>query len=273
MALAAIVDSLENVPEAIRGFYKPVEDKFVLDADVESHPQVQGLRGAYRSDHELVTKLKGELGKFKDIDTDRWAKLKDVREEDLELLETLRNGKETQKHTNGASPTFDLEAEIEKRLAPVKTAHRTELEKREALLRAAEAEREQIRADMKRTRIETSLMAACAEAGVLPTAVEDVVYLGQRYFKVNDTGDVVATDVSGVELFGTDGKPMRPREWIMTRGADKAHWFPLSNGGGAGGGRYGGDLKPARKSELRDLKAKVAFISKHGQKAYEELSD
>lgn len=274
MALAAVVETLESVPEVLHSFYKEIDGKFVLDADIESHPQVTGLRGAYRADHEQVGKLKVQLEKFKDIDLERWRKLQEVKDDDLMLLEKLRIDAETKSNnTSQGTGTFDLEAEIEKRLRPMKSAHQQEIEKREALLRSLENDKKRIEADMRRTRIETALASACAEAGVLPQAVEDIVYVGQRNFKVNDAGEVTAVDSSGVELFGTDGKPMRPREWIASRSAEKAHWFPLNMGGGANGGRFGGDSRPSRKSEFKDLKAKVAFISKHGQKAYEDLAD
>jgi hypothetical protein len=274
MALATVVETLENIPEGVRPFYKEVDGKFILDADVESHPQVQGLRNAYRSEHEKRKSLDSEKAKFSGVDLDRWERLKDFKDEDFALIDALRNDSH-KSGTNGSTTasTLDLEAEIEKRMRPVKTAHQAEIEKREQMLRALEAEREQVKTEMKRTRIETALTTACAEAGVLPSAVEDVVYLGQRYFKVNDAGEVIAVDSSGVELFGADGKPMRPREWISTRGTEKAHWFPLNAGGGAGGGRFNGETRVTRKSELKDTAAKVAFVKKYGGNAYIALPD
>lgn len=271
MALAAVVESLESLPEALHSYYKEIDGKYVLDADIEAHPQVQGLRGAYKADHAQVQTLKE---KFQGVDLERWNKLKSLKDEDFELLETLRN--DTRKSTpNGtaSSTQLDLEAEIEKRLRPMKTAHQAELEKRAEMQRAVEAERESIREEMRRTRIQTALMAACTEAGVLPNAVEDVVSLSHRYFKINDNGEVTAVDPTGVDLFGSDGKPMRPREWISTRGAEKAHWFPLNAGGGANGGRFNGESRPSKKSDLKDLKARVEFVKKYGQEAYLALAD
>ncbi len=34
MALATVVETLEHIPEGIRPFYKEVDGKFILDADV-----------------------------------------------------------------------------------------------------------------------------------------------------------------------------------------------------------------------------------------------
>ena len=87
MALAAIVEDINSLPEATRAFYKQVDDKFVLDADIESHPQVQGLRNAYKSDHERVKKLNDDLARFKDVDPDRWVTLKDLNDDQIREFE------------------------------------------------------------------------------------------------------------------------------------------------------------------------------------------
>ena len=71
MALAAVLETLEGTPESLHQFYKKIDDKFVLDADVESHPQVQGLRNAYKADHEKVKVLSSEVKKFENVDPDR----------------------------------------------------------------------------------------------------------------------------------------------------------------------------------------------------------
>lgn len=270
MALATVLENLDNVPETLRSYYKQVDDRFILDADVESHPQVQGLRGAYKADHEKNKALTAQLTQLKDVDPVRWSILKDLSDEDLVLLHAAKSEQSQKTAPRDAS---DFEIEFQKRIAPMKTAHEHEIQKREAKLREIEAERESLKTEMRRKSVENAIIAACAETGVLPGAVEEIVLLGQQYFKTNEANEVVAVDRMGVEIFGSDTKPMGPREWIMSRGAAKVHWFPLNTGGGAGGGRFGGDLRITKKSDLKDVKMKVDFIRKHGGSTFEALPD
>ena len=65
--LAAVVDSLETVPQPYRDLYQPGDDgKFVLDADVTEHPATQGLRSKnqelIRGQNDLKTKFKAFEG-------------------------------------------------------------------------------------------------------------------------------------------------------------------------------------------------------------------
>lgn len=272
MALPAVVDSLEKVSENDRQHYKQIEDKFVIDLpDLELHPQVRGLKGAYVADHERNKTLSADLAKFKDVDPDRWAVLKDLSDEDLTLLSATKTEQARKAMVGKDIP--DFETEFQKRVAPMKTAHQHEIEKRELALRAAEAKQASLEDQMRRNLIQTALTAACAEVGVVSGAVEDVVLYGQRHFNINPNNEVTVVDANGIEVFGADGKPMRPREWIISRGPEKAHWFPLNTGGGAGGGRFNGDIRIAKKSDLRDIRMKVDFITKHGGDAFAALPD
>lgn len=46
MTLAAILDSLDKVPEALKPFYVEQDGKFVLDVEVETHPGALGVKSA-----------------------------------------------------------------------------------------------------------------------------------------------------------------------------------------------------------------------------------
>lgn len=65
--LAAVVESLESVPQAYRELYTPSDGgKFVLDADVTDHPATLGLRSKnqelIRGQNDLKTKFKAFEG-------------------------------------------------------------------------------------------------------------------------------------------------------------------------------------------------------------------
>lgn len=276
MALPAVVEKekFDSIPEGARQFYTLVEDTYIADFDVEAHPKVAGLRKAYKSDHEENKRLKDEVSKFKDIDPDKWSALKDVTADDLAELNELRTEKAKQ-NSNGHQPSkeVDIESEFAKRLAPVKSQHQRELDAKEQLLAASRRDTEKLRDDMRREKIRNELTTACAAEGVIHGAVEEVVDWASRYFKINDDGAIVAHDGTGMEVFGTTGAPMRAREWVATRGPDKAHWFPINTGGGAGGGRFTGTggMVVTKKSDLKDVPSKVKFIKEYGLDAFDKL--
>ena len=86
MGLKAIIDSLENVPEALHEFYREDDGKFVLnlDDDVRNHPRVSALSNAYRQEQnrrrELAEKLQQAEERLEalpeDFDADEYVRLK-----------------------------------------------------------------------------------------------------------------------------------------------------------------------------------------------------
>lgn len=77
MALALIVDSLDNVPEALRAAYVPDGDKFRLDAEIEDPTALKGAlqkeRGARGALEKQINAWKG-LGKSPEELSDMLAK-------------------------------------------------------------------------------------------------------------------------------------------------------------------------------------------------------
>lgn len=75
MALKAIVDALDGVPEAARGFYKQAEGgKFVLDVepvDGFALEDVNGLKTMLGKERSTRERLERDVVKFKDIDPDK----------------------------------------------------------------------------------------------------------------------------------------------------------------------------------------------------------
>ena len=72
MGLKAVLGNkaeVEALAEPLRGLYVERDGKFVLDADVEDHPAVGGLRSALEKERTGRTSLDKELTKLrKDID-------------------------------------------------------------------------------------------------------------------------------------------------------------------------------------------------------------
>lgn len=85
MAIKTVVESLEDVPEALHEHYTETDDGFVLNVDgVDDHPDVKNLKSAYQkvkdSEKEAQKTIKELQGKEselpEDFDPELWKKVK-----------------------------------------------------------------------------------------------------------------------------------------------------------------------------------------------------
>src|SRR6185312_11230060 len=94
---------------------------------------------------------------------------------------------------------------------------------------------ERVRAEQSQERVRNQLRDAAIAASVLGTAIDDSVFVSERYFEFVDGKLVTKGDV-GV----TPG--LTPKEFFNDMKETRPHWWPLSQGGGASGARGGGNL-------------------------------
>ena len=89
MGVKAILESVDDLPEDVKGFYKQDGDRFVLDVDdIDNHPKVRGVITANKTNKETRDKLRAELedlkGRFsflpEDFDADTFQALNDAAE-------------------------------------------------------------------------------------------------------------------------------------------------------------------------------------------------
>lgn len=234
MPLVPVVEKREDVPEGAREFYKQREDgKFVIDVDVEAHPQVDGLRKAVRAERERANTL---AEKFKGVDVERWEKWKEVEDADWDAYQTWQQEQATNPPNGSGQSPEEIKAQAERFVAPV----RKKLEQEKAQLEKALADERttnaKIVADLRNDKSHTAMLTACTEAGVLSGAFEEITMLGMTIFKADEKGEVFGYDKNGDVLIGADGNPLKPKDWITSKSETKAHWWPRNSGGGAGGG-------------------------------------
>lgn len=268
MPLAAVVESLDAIPEGAREFYVESEGKYVLDADVEGHPKARGLKTALESERRDVRKYKAEFEKRKDVDLDRWGKLKDLTDEEVEAFNTWKLAQAEQANIkNGGDP----DAEFLKRAEPLKKKYENELAAKDRQIQESQKAAQQAEEKLKRTTVTSKISDACSQEGIRREAMEEVVPFLAQFVNVNKDGEVVVLDENGEERFGSDGKLMKLREFIQEKGAQKPHWWHPSHGGGANNGTRGQFGNITSKSQLDTTEKKVKFISKHGREAFEKL--
>jgi hypothetical protein len=164
--LKTVLESLDDVPEAIREHYKEQKqgDKtvYVLDLDgVDAHPGVVNLKSAF----ERVKADKKKLGE--DLAAAN-AKLKDIPEDfDATEWERLRTDEQTRQSDPGNN---DVRKQIETATAAVKSQYEAKIAKIKKDSDAAIAERDRkiaaLDADIRKRLVTDGLTAALTEAGV-----------------------------------------------------------------------------------------------------------
>ncbi len=129
MALKLVLDSLDNVDEALKALYVEHSDgKFHLDTDADSvrgHRDVLPLANAYERTKTDLATVKGELADAKkkaapdDFDTETWKKLKDGKTDDaahqrqlVELRKTLEGERDDWKGKYEGEVTKGRKAKI-----------------------------------------------------------------------------------------------------------------------------------------------------------------
>jgi hypothetical protein len=108
MRLEAVYDSLDDVPDALRDFYTEADDgTAMLDADVEAHPTISGLRNAYADEKRRRKELsKGRQKPSRQpsvpdgFSEERWQELLDIEQEHLDGKLTDAQKKEIEKRVN-----------------------------------------------------------------------------------------------------------------------------------------------------------------------------
>lgn len=227
MALKAVLDSVDDLPEDVKKEYVERDGKFELqveigaDVGVKTFTDFSRLNGALvkeRNDHKAVKDRIALLGDRKVEDV--IAQLDRIPE-----LEAAAQGKLDDKQINDL-----VEGRIKTRLAPVER----ERDQLKTQLSEASQKIEGYTIKDKTRTIHDAVRKAAIDAKLLPEALDDALLLADRTFEVQDDGRVVVKDNVGF----TPG--IEPSAWFTDLQSKRGHWWGPSGGGGAGGNRGGG---------------------------------
>lgn len=239
MKLKAVVDSLDDVDEALRSLYTEKDGKFHLD--VEGMEDTSGLKSALQKERENAKVLKAAMKQleeqFAGIDVDKFKAMMAKMDQDGEA-KLIAEGKIEEVITKRSEK---LRAEFEKRLQDA--------------TKQTEAEKARTAKYVQRV-LDNNIRAAAAKAGIHSAATEDALFRARTMFTVNDDGDAVQLDNDGKPVFGKDGKtPYTPSEWLESMRDSAPHWFPAGNGGGDAGGNKdtGGTSKTIKRSAFNSM--------------------
>lgn len=209
MALKAILDSLDNVSEALREFYKQDGEVFVLQVDgVQKHPDVTALANALERQKEDNRTLRRKLdeandklaGLPDDFTLDEWNRLKDSGEGKVE--ERLKEQRER------------LQAQ-----------HQKEVER-------LREETQTLKSRLQKNVAERALDEAIDKAGVDPKFRRAVKALHASALKIEGDGDEVQVLLGDL--------PVTDALQAFVASDEGKHFVAPPSGGGAPGSRGGG---------------------------------
>lgn len=256
MSLKPIVETLDDVPEALREhFIKREDGKFALDADPEGletliEPRIRPLKAALERQKEEAKKSKERLLAFEDVDPDEYRRLKD------------EDQKRHTKKKAGDGDEAEIEAEIDRRTKEALKRHEQEKEGVEARLRETET--------LLDTQVKDSaIKTAAIDVGVRKKSVEAAVLLARPYVKRDGLKTLVVDD-EGEVRYGKSGEPMSLKD-LVEEIATNHDLLEGSEGTGTShqGGKSG--RMPTKKASEMSQSEKRAFIREHGVDEWEKF--
>lgn len=208
MALKSVLESLDGIHESLHAEYTKADDgKFHLSVD---GMVPKGRLDEFR-DNNVTLKREADALKaqFEGVDV---IKYREMTEQQVKIAEKklIEAGK--------------VEELFEARMQPMRT-------EQEKLLKAAKDEAATSKKQLEGLLIDSALRDAAGKAGVLPSAVEDVLFRGRAAFRLHE-GAATAFD-GDKPVFGKDGNPLSIDEWATSLSERAPHLFTPSSGGGS----------------------------------------
>ncbi len=255
--LVPVADKLDAIPEGQRGWYVEKEGKFHLDPTKVEFEDVGGLKSALEK--ERTAKATAEAARkalaaqYEGIDPVKYREIMS-HFESTEETELLKKGKE------------GIDAIISKRTEKL----RQEYEKKFNDAEAGRSGALEVATKFMERVLDNHVRAVAMEAGVHPSAIDDVLIRARGIFDVDDEGEPVQLGEDEQPVMGKDGKtPFSPKEWLEGMKEKAPHWFPAdASGGGAGGkgkGAGGANTISRASFEAKTPEEKTAFIKGGGK--------
>ena len=125
----------------------------------------------------------------------------------------------------------------EQRTDALRKDHANQIEQVEKKYTDSNSRAEALESKLRQTVLKADVLSAAKDASIKPEAVADVQLRAERAFSFDQERDMlVIKDEAGGVLFGKDGKtPKSVAEWLDEQKETARHWWPDSQGGGAGG--------------------------------------
>lgn len=230
-ALELQYDTKEEVPAAVLDLYTEVEGKFNLTGinGMKTQTDVTNVQEALRKEREDHGTVKDLLKPWKDLKYDEVrASLDRIPE-----LEAAADGKLDDEKINGI-----VEGRLAQKTGPLDRQITTITGERDEL----KVENDALKTSIMRRDMNEAVRLVATEMKVVPTAIPDVELIAGSFLERDDTSGkfIVKADAVGV----TPGVDIK--QFMKEMQKVRPHWWPNSEGGGAGGGgqNFGGQVNP-----------------------------
>lgn len=216
MKLKAIVETLDGLDEAIKQFYTPKGDSFVLSIEqFDDHPDVKGLKASLTS---ARSEKKGLETKITEL-TDKYTGLpEDFSVEEYNRLKDSGGGDINQK-------LADQRARL--------------TQEKDTAVKKVEGERDSFKSRVEKLASDNAINVALAEANVAPHMQKAVRAMFQSQIKVDYEGDEAIVTIENLPVVD------KIKAWA---GTDEGKYFVAApaNGGGGGGNNQPGSGNNAK---------------------------
>lgn len=267
--LKTMYEKAEEIPEGYGELYAEKNGKFELTGieGVKTQGDVDRLDQALKNERAEAKVIKDKLSKFTtlgpDFDPEQVAVLQEQLAESNARLESItKEGK-----LDETKLTERINTAVASAVGPVQRtldATKRSLEAEQKKVVEAKAAATALENSIKRDRMRTTIREGAAGSGIVPTAIEDAVLVGEGMFEMKDDGTLLTkVGVDGI----TPG--LSPKEWYKEMQEKRPHWYPASVGGGSGGGRGPGGVPYGKENpwtaEGWNLTEQGKFLRKEGQ--------
>lgn len=233
MVLKAIYDKKEDIPEQYLELFTEKDGKWELTGieGIKTTADTERLSTSLtkeRTDHKETKAKLGAFGELDPADAQTNADKIGELETKLETAEAAAG--------DGKPDEEQVEKLVEARVATQVKPLQREVDK---LTKTVGEQADAITAfeltNTTRT-VSDAVRKAAVDAKVINAAMEDALMLGEKVFEIVEGGEVLTRDNVGV----TPG--IDPKVWLTEMQEKRPHWWPVSQGGGAGGDGGAGNL-------------------------------
>jgi hypothetical protein len=256
--LELLYNSADEIPEGYADLYTEKDGKWHLTGvkGMKTETDTNKLSKSLREERDAHKKTKDKLAKLggDDVDIDEVVEQLDELEDLRARIEAGEGGK-----VDEAKLEELVEARLKRQLKPLER-ERDQLKSRNQEL---EGENGQLKTTINNGTIESRLRELATSENVVGSAMDDIVFMGTHMFEVAEDGAIVAKEgARGVEAGIT------PDIWLADMKEKRPHWWPASQGGGAGGGAGGaGSGSNPWGAKSWDLDAQGAMVRQDRAKA------
>jgi hypothetical protein len=252
-------DSLEQIPEELRGSAKPDTATGKIVLNVVAANKID----EFRDNNIRISKERDELANLLNplrpvIGDDPAAFLAQLEELNA-LKQRVENGEI--KESKG------LDEVVAKRTEEMRKSLTDRIEAQARENGAWKKNYEELDGNYRRSLVTSAIkdVAMLADVGVDPRAMGDLTTKALGVFKVDDEGRIVAM-AGDAPLYGPDGvSPMTPKEWLVKLKDEAPYFFKGSTGGGAGGDRTS-KVHGRTHAELKAMTASQRLALVNGEK-------